>query len=107
MLNLGYGHAWPLPGGTLLTRVQTHYESKTYFTIYNFDADRQPSFTRTDAIVSYTSPSEAWTVTGYVRNIEDELILASAQDASVQTYQAYRDQYQPPRTYGIRFTYDW
>jgi iron complex outermembrane receptor protein len=106
-LNFGYEHEWPLLGGALLARVQTHYETKSYFTFYNFAADSQPSYTRSDALVTYTSASKAWTVQGFVRNIEDKLILASAQDPSVTTYLAYRYQYQPPRTYGVRLTYDW
>lgn len=106
-VNLGYEHEWDLLGGTLLARLQTHYESESNFTIYNFDADRQPSYMRSDVIVSFTSPGKRWTLTGFVRNIEDELILASSQDPSVQTYAAYRYQYQPPRTYGLRFVYEW
>jgi iron complex outermembrane receptor protein len=106
-LNLGYEHEWSLFGGTLLARAQTHYETKSYFTFYNFDADSQPEYTRSDAILSYTSPSKAWTVRGFVRNIENKLILASAQDPSVTNYLAYRYQYQAPRTYGVRLTYDW
>jgi iron complex outermembrane receptor protein len=43
----------------------------------------------------------------FVHNIEDKLILAVAQDPSAQTYAAYRYQYQPPRTYGTRLSYDW
>jgi iron complex outermembrane recepter protein len=106
-VNFGYEHEWPLFGGSLLTRVQTHYESDSNFTIYNFAADSQPSYTRSDVIVSYSPAGRAWTLTGYVRNIEDELILASAQDPSTQTYASYRYQYQPPRTYGVRFVYEW
>jgi iron complex outermembrane receptor protein len=106
-LNFGYEHRWPLFGGELTTRVQTHFESKSYFTFYNFDADSQPAYSRSDAIVTYTSPSRSWEVKAFVHNIEDKLILAVAQDPSTQTYSSYRYQYQPPRTYGVRFTYDW
>jgi iron complex outermembrane receptor protein len=42
-----------------------------------------------------------------VHNIEDKLIYAVVQDPSTQTYASYRYQYQPPRTYGVRFSYDW
>jgi iron complex outermembrane receptor protein len=52
-------------------------------------------------------PSKSWEVKAFVHNIEDKLILAVAQDPSTQTYAAYRYQYQPPRTYGVRFSYDW
>jgi iron complex outermembrane receptor protein len=106
-LNLGYEHEWPLFGGALTARIQSHYESKSYFTFYNFPADQQPSYTRSDAFLSYASASKTWTVQAFVRNIEDKLILASAADPSVQTYLAYRYQFQAPRTYGVRLTYDW
>jgi iron complex outermembrane receptor protein len=106
-VNLGYEHIWPLFGGELTTRLQTHYETRTYYTIYNFPADMQPAYTKSDAIVTFVSPSKSWNVRAYVHNLEDKLILSSAQDPSSQTYQAYRYQYQSPRTYGVRFTYNW
>ncbi|MBS0614280.1 MAG: TonB-dependent receptor, partial [Proteobacteria bacterium] len=106
-LNLGYEHTWPLLGGDITVRAQTHYESGSYFTFYNFAADRQSAYTRSDAYVTYASPNKSWNIKAFINNIEDKRILSSSQDPSVQTYRAYRYQYQPPRTFGVRVSYNW
>ena len=106
-VNLCYQHDFSAFGGTLTPRIQSHYESKSYYTVYNFDADSQPAYTRSDLLVTYTPESGEWSLQGYVRNIEDVLVLANAQNPSSTTYKAYRYQYQPPRTVGIKLTKTW
>ena len=103
----GYGRNWPLLGGTLNTRVQTHFESKSYLNLGEFDSDKRPAFTQTDLIVTYTSPDERWELEGYVRNIENSLIITNSQDATSGTFNSYRYQFAPPRTYGARLTVRW
>lgn len=105
--NLGYQHQWNVLGGALTARAQTHYESGSYFTFYNYGADSQPAYFRSDAVITYAPDSGKWQLEGYVRNIEDRLILANAQNPASTTYLAYRYQYQPPRTYGVKLTVNW
>ncbi|GGC14694.1 TonB-dependent receptor [Novosphingobium endophyticum] len=100
----GYGRDWSLFGGTLNTRVQMHYESKSYLNFENYDSDKRPAYTKTDLLVTYTSPDETWELQGYVRNIENSLIITNSQDATSGAFNSYRYQFAPPRTYGARLT---
>ena len=105
--NVGYQHEWAVWNDTLTGRVQTHLESKSYYTFRNFPADAEPSYHRTDLLLTYEPTGGQWQIQGYVRNLEDKNILAGAQDPSSGTYAAYRYQWQPPRTFGARVTYNW
>ncbi|MBO9376548.1 TonB-dependent receptor plug domain-containing protein [Sphingomonas histidinilytica] len=103
VFNAGYEHVFPVGDGSITTRLQTHYESKSYFTFTNYEADKQPGYMRSDIIVTYTAPDDRWRLEGYVRNLEDKLIFSNA-DVVSTTYVSYRYQYQAPRTYGARLT---
>lgn len=103
----GYGRDWPLFDGTLNTRVQMHYESRSYLNFENYDSDKRPAYTKTDLLVSYTPSDEQWELQGFIRNIEDELIITNSQDASSGAFLSYRYQFEPPRTYGVRLTWKW
>lgn len=103
----GYSHDWEFLGGNLNTRVQTHIESKSYLNLGQFDSDKRPAFTQTDLVVTYTSPDKRWDLEGYVRNLENSLIITNSQDATSGTFNSYRYQFAPPRTYGARLTVHW
>ncbi|MBB3953709.1 TonB-dependent receptor [Novosphingobium sediminicola] len=106
-VNLGYEHDFHVFGGRLTPRFQTHIESESYFTFYNFASDRQDSYHRSDIIVTYKHEPANWTLSAFVRNLEDTVVLSSASAPTSATYQTYREQYQAPRTYGASFTYNW
>jgi iron complex outermembrane receptor protein len=105
--NAGYQHDFDLFGGTLTPRFQTHYETKSYFTIYNYGADSQGAYHKSDIIVTYKPSSGRWSLEGYVRNLEDKLILSFSQNPASTTYAAYRYQYLAPRTFGGKLTINW
>jgi iron complex outermembrane receptor protein len=105
--NLGYEHHFPFFGGTLTPRVQTHLESRSYFSVYNLPLDEQTAYHRSDIDVSYASDSRAWTLSAYVRNIENKLILTNVQSPPSTFFGGYREQYAPPRTYGASVMFNW
>ncbi len=106
-INAGYEHDFMVFGGTLTPRVQTHFESKSYFSFYNLPLDRQDSYTKTDATITFKPESENWTLSAYVRNIENTVILANSASPPSTFFGTYRYQYAAPRTYGMSFTYNW
>ncbi len=106
-VNLGWQHDWFLEHGTLSFKAQSHYETETHFTIYNYTADQQKSYHRSDLSLGYYPSSYKWSVEGYVRNLEDNRIIANAQDPSSTSYFAYRYQWMPPRTFGVKYTLNW
>ncbi len=105
--NVGYEHDFAAFGGTLTPRLQTHYESKSYFSFYNLELDKQGGYHKSDFILSFTPEDKRWLLSAYVRNIEDKLILANVQSPPSTTFNAYREQYQAPRTYGLTVKYNW
>lgn len=100
--NFAVQHMFDLTNGATITaRAQTHLQSATHLQFYNYDSDRQAGYTRTDFTLGYQPDDKRWLVEAYVRNIEDEVILTSAQEQSL--VQAYVYQFADPRTYGVRF----
>ncbi len=102
--NLGAQYTFSLGDmGSLTPRLQFYYSDEYYIREFNLDVDKQDSFTRTDLLMTYRSPSEKFLVQAFVRNIEDEevvnngLLLLYFLGANVS----------PPRTYGVRAAFYW
>jgi len=105
-VNLGYQHTFDLPnGGNLVPRVQSHYESVSFLTVYNYPDDRQAGYTRSDAMLTYNSADAKWNVEAYGRNLENRAVLINAQENGL--WGTYNYQFGTPRTYGLQATYHW
>jgi iron complex outermembrane receptor protein len=102
-LSGGIQHDFHLLGGTLTPRVQTRYQTKTYFTFFNTAAEQQGAYWKSDAQITYVPDNGPFAITAYVRNIEDNTILTSNSNAGYAG--AYLVQFAPPRTYGARLSY--
>jgi iron complex outermembrane receptor protein len=102
-LSGGIQHDFHLLGGTLTPRVQTRYQSKSYFTFFNTAAEQQPGYWKSDAQITYAPDDGPFSITAYVRNIEDNTILTANSNAGYAS--AYLVQFAAPRTYGARLTY--
>ncbi len=78
-IQAGYEHVFDLPGGaTLKFGVQTHYEA-SYWTLFDHTPGTlQPSYTKTNAVLTYTAADGRWHVQGYVNNIENAAVIATA-----------------------------
>lgn len=101
---LGLEHVWPLAeGGELKGRIQTAYRSETHLRVFNFDDEAQDSYAKTDLLLTYTTAEENWYVQGYVRNLEDNMVATSQGAATFGLLQAYTE----PRTFGVKFGYQW
>jgi iron complex outermembrane receptor protein len=105
--NMGLEHDFHIWKGTLTPRIQTHIETKSYFTAYNLGATMQPSYAKSDFTVSFAPENKNWNLQFYIRNLENTTILANAGDPNTGTYASVTAQYQPPRTVGGAFTVNW
>lgn len=105
-INGGYEHEFATPYGELTFRAQTEFKTEQYFTFYNRTNDRMGSYTRSDLSLEFHPTDTKLTIQGYVRNLENEVVLTNA-DSSAAVYGATRYQYAAPRTYGARIRYDW
>jgi iron complex outermembrane receptor protein len=101
----GYEHEFMLPWGTLTARAQTHIESKSYQGIENFPFQEQDGYTRSDVMLTYKDEGNRWSLQGYVRNLEDEVVITSAVASSL--FGTYTYGISPPRTYGATVTVNW
>lgn len=103
--NLTYQRTFTLDGDhNLVFGARTRLESSRYVTIDYLPETRQGSYMMSDAYLTLEGVSGGWSLTGYVNNIENETVLAGATVRPVlQTvYSALR----PPRTYGLRATFN-
>jgi iron complex outermembrane receptor protein len=99
----GYEHVFSLDGGAAVSaEVTTRASSRTWGAVDFIANERLPSFTQTNLSLSYTPPSQAFTVTAFGRNLENSNIYTNA----------FQAQFVPglvaasilaPRTYGARF----
>jgi iron complex outermembrane recepter protein len=100
----GYQHEFRLPEATITARVQTHYQTKTYFTILNRAAEQQVAYTKTDVNLTYQPDQSHWSLSVYGRNLENSRILTA--DAAAGYAGGYLVQFADPRTYGGRVTFN-
>jgi len=105
-LNAGYQHRFDLPDGAGLTgRVQTHFETTSYLTVNNYPDDQQGSYSRSDAMLTYTARDDKWSVEAYGRNLENKAVVINAQENGL--WSTYNYQFAAPRTYGMQVNLNW
>jgi len=78
-----------------------------YFSAFEAPQDKAPSYQRTDARITWSSPSTAWTVAGFVNNVFDDIGLrqidhyGAGEDIDFMRSGANTN----PRTYGVEVDY--
>lgn len=99
----GYQHTFDLGSGEIVAGLRSRFSSEWFGALVEDDAVRdevtQDSYTRTDVELTYNSGNGMWSITAYVRNVEDEAVFSTAQannPADHGTWAAIL----PPRTYG-------
>ncbi|KPJ82027.1 MAG: hypothetical protein AMJ58_02960 [Gammaproteobacteria bacterium SG8_30] len=98
----GYQHDFPIGVGYLRARVESRYESDFWGTFAQNRGTQQKAYTKSNASLTYYSGDDRWSVGLWVRNIEDEAVLAAT---TTGQFGPYADAFlEPPRTYGLRFT---
>lgn len=101
-ITAGYQHDFALAGGSLRARVETRYESDFWGTFAHNRGTQQKAYTKSNASLTYFSGDDRWSLGLWVRNIEDEAVLAAT---TTGQFGPYADAFlEPPRTYGLRFT---
>ena len=93
--------AWLGSGANVEFDLGTRFSSKYDLTdIANLIAYYQPSYTKTDASITFNAADEAFYIGGFVENIENEIVLTSAGYGSfgLDGTAVFAD----PRKYGVR-----
>ena len=108
---LGYEHTLRLADGAAIKfGVQTHYEG-SYWTLFDHTAGtKQPSYTKTNLVLTYQAAHGrwgAWRVQGYVNNIENTPVIATAAPPNSSSGTVPWVHLEEPRLFGIRFGVDY
>lgn len=102
--NLNYEHTFALGGDLGLTAGARTSLSSSYYLNVNFqENERQGAFMTSDAYLTLEGPGRAWSLTGFINNIEDKVIFARTGNRPVLNF-SYAT-LRPPRTYGVRVGY--
>jgi iron complex outermembrane receptor protein len=76
------------------SRLSDSYVLAALATVNQF---RVPSYTKTDLLLSYNAPGDRWYVQGFLKNIENAIVVTTANVGSLPSVQVA-----DPRTYGAR-----
>ncbi|MEZ5999455.1 TonB-dependent receptor [Hyphomonas sp.] len=80
------------------------WRDKVYFDAFNREQRSQDAVGKVDASISYTSPSGAWELTLWGKNLTDELVLGHVSVLTDAIGSPHMGFWEPPRTYGLRVT---
>lgn len=102
-ITAGYQHDVPIGAGYLRARAETRYESAFWGTFLHARGTRQPAYRKSDASLTYHGAADAWSAGLWIRNIENEAVLAAT---TTGQFGPYADAFvEAPRTYGVRVTF--
>ncbi|WHO37925.1 TonB-dependent receptor [Sphingobium sp. AP49] len=122
-----YEHRFELASGaTIVPRVTTHYETRSWLSYFNGDAnpfvnandpadnmpnrgtygtdwDKQKAYFRSDASLTFNSADQKYSVEAFVQNIENGKIRTGAGAFGATRYDpVFLSNLQSPRTWGVR-----
>jgi iron complex outermembrane receptor protein len=98
---LAYDHTFALPDDAqVVFGLSSRYETSKWLANEYVAGEYQGSSHKTDVDVSYRSPQKIWSITAYVRNIEDAAVKSSTFVQPIIGVPFVVQQ--PPRTYGMR-----
>lgn len=95
----GYTHTFELPGGAeILAAVRSKYSSSyKMIGLAIYAQFTQPSYTQTEATVTYNSADKNYYVQGFIKNIENNILVTAVAPTATGVAQL-----SDPRTFGIR-----
>ncbi|WP_164975664.1 TonB-dependent receptor [Sphingobium fluviale] len=100
----GYEYTLPIGEGSLVAGVRTRISDSYHLISTGLRGFfRQPSYTKTDLLLTYNSSGDRFYVQGYVKNIEDNITLGSTSlSANFPNFTDGSAFVGDPRTYGLR-----
>jgi iron complex outermembrane recepter protein len=95
----GYTRTFPLAnGGNVQAQLRSHLSAEYKLAgLANLFQFRQPSYTKTDASITYTAAGRRFYVQAFVKNLENKVVITTAAPGANGTVQLG-----DPRTYGVR-----
>lgn len=98
--SMGFEQGVPLGDHLLSFRADGKYSSSFYFSAFNLQQIRSPSYFLGNLSAAIEPNAGGWKLQAYVRNVFNKNVLSFAE----QNFNGFSDnyQFQPPRTYGVR-----
>jgi iron complex outermembrane recepter protein len=107
IITVGYDHVFDMGGaGTLTARADTTFKSKYFTDFYNYRDGTQKALTQSNLSLQYKPENEKFSVTGFVRNLENIRPLTYGSFVSAGPDDIFNWQFGAPRTYGVRVSVD-
>jgi len=99
---------FPLPNGAQIAAdLSSRYQSSRETRINYLPLTRADDYTRTNFSLAYRAADLSWSIAAYVDNIEDDEVIANTfVHASYPTVNLITAALEAPRTYGVRFNYE-
>jgi iron complex outermembrane receptor protein len=106
---LRYHRDFSVAGGRLRAGLSSRYESAFWADFAHTPGGRQQSARKTNAQLTWHAPTEAWSIGLWVRNLENEAVIAATAGGSnlPPNPQGATAFLEAPRTWGLRFSRNW
>ncbi|MDG2071238.1 MAG: TonB-dependent receptor [Pseudomonadales bacterium] len=102
--NLSVQYTFNLEGaGSLIARVQGHWQDEWYLRPYNLPEDRQDAYSTADVKLIWNSPEERYYVEAFVNNVTDEVHATSIE----VTNGGYFGNVTAPRMWAVRVGFNY
>jgi iron complex outermembrane receptor protein len=100
-INLSYQHVFDLGGshGDVVALISTHLTTSQWLAVDYLAPEKEGAQSVTDLNITYEPPDAPWSITGYVRNIENTASYSSAFAYAFAT-NVFVGGINPPRTFG-------
>ena len=103
-VNFGIQYTFDLgEQGTLLTRLQSHWQDDWYLRPYNLPEDMQDGYSTTDIRLIWRSGKDRWSAEAFVNNVSDNLRATSVE----VTNGGFFGNINSPRTWGVLIGYNY
>jgi iron complex outermembrane receptor protein len=99
---VGYAHVFELSnGGRLTSAVNTHFSSQIWGGVDFIANEHLPAYNQTNFDLTYDAPGRAWSVTAFVKNIENSAAYTNSFEAQFVAGLVHAS-ILAPQTYGVR-----
>ena len=107
IITAGLDHRFDLgSAGSITARADTTFKSSYFTDFYNYRDGSQKAYTQTDLSLEYQPENKKFSITAFVRNLEDVRPLSYGSFTSAGPVDVWGWQFGTPRTYGVRVGID-
>jgi len=103
IITAGLDHTFELGDtGTITARVDSTFKSSYFLDFYNYRDGTQEAYTQTNLSLEYAPMDKKFSVSAYVKNLENKRPLTYGSFVSAGADDIYNWQFGSPRLYGVR-----